>query len=330
MNLHDIYSIINTNYPPELYPSAEPYRLEKWKIKEMLNIFIDKVNGIFKEQRIEVVIVALDRIKVDNRFQSRVEINKETVTRYKDSFINGAMFPPVDIGIIDGYREETAISDGYSLGGNSPSSSTSYYLLDGFHRYYAKKKLPLWNQYILAVVHRGISEADAKMLSIINNRKQGLSYTRQDKAKILDIYMETKRYLDLDGHIKSFRHIAREFQIISEPTIRRRITKYYPDIAEQIKAAYFGTTADTEQEDEAAEAVEADNEAEETKRGASKAEEALNRALSTLSKRAEVIADRNAAMRYESSLLALLNDSRKRWGRTEIERAEEYREEEDF
>ena len=334
MNLHNIYSIINTNYPPELYPSAEPYRLEKWKIKEMLNIFIDKVNGIFKAQRIEVVIVALDRIKVDNRFQSRVEINKETVTRYKDSFINGAMFPPVDIGIIDGYREETITSDGYSLGGNSPSSSASYYLLDGFHRYYAKKKLPLWNQYILAVVHRGISEADAKMLSIINNRKQGLSYTRQDKAKILDIYMETKRYLDLDGHIKSFRHIARELQIISEPTIRRRITKYYPEIAEQIKAAYFGTTAYIEQEGEASETDEAETaaeiEAKEAEQSAKQAAKAFDKALSTLSQRVEDAADNAAALRYESALLALLNDSRKRWGRAEIERTEEYRDEEDF
>lgn len=334
MNLHDIYSIINTNYPPELYPSAEPYRLEKWKIKEMLNIFIDKVNGLFKEQGIEVVIVALDRIKVDNHFQSRVEINKETVTRYKDSFINGAMFPPVDIGIIDGYREETATSDGYSLDGNSPSSSASYYLLDGFHRYYAKKKLPLWNQYILAVVHRGISEADAVTLSIKNNRTNGLGYTNKDKAKVLDTYISMKQYIDMDGRIKSYRKIATDLQIIAKSTIEYRIKKYYPDIAEQIKAAYFGTTADTEQEGEAAEAVEAETaaeiEAKEAEQSAKQAAKAFDKALSTLSQRVEDAADNATALRYESSLLALLNDSRKRWGRTEIERAEEYREEEDF
>ena len=320
MDLDKIYSIIGENYPTELYPSAEPYRLGEWKIKAVLNTFIDKVNGIFKTRGMEVVIIALDRIIVDNRFQSRVEMNGETILRYKDSYNNGAKMPPIDIGTIREYKGGAA---------SAPASTdTMYYLLDGFHRYAAKKEMPIWNHFILAAVRYDIPEADAKTLSIINNRKQGLGYTKQDKAKILDIYIETKKYLKLDGSIKSFRHIARELQIISEPTIRRRITKYYPDIAEQIKAAYFGTTADTEQEDEAAEAVEADNEAEETKRGASKAEKALNRALSTLSKRAEVIADRNAAMRYERSLLALLNASRKKWGRAEIESAEDY--EEDF
>ena len=334
MDLSNIYSIIKANYPPELYPSAEPYRLEKWKIKEMLNIFIDKVNGIFKEQGIEVVIVALDRIKVDNRFQSRVEINKETVIRYKDSFANGAMFPPVDIGTIDGYREETITSDSYSLDGNSPSSSTSYYLLDGFHRYYAKKKLPLWNQYILAVVHRGISEADAVTLSIKNNRTNGLGYTNKDKAKVLDTYISMKQYIDMDGRIKSFRCIAKDLLIISEGTIRNRLKRYYPDIAEQIKAAYFGTTADIEHEGEAAETDEAETaaeiEAKEAEQSAKKDAKAFDKALSTLSQRVEAAADNAAALRYESALLALQNASRKRWGRTEIERAEEYREEEDF
>lgn len=334
MNLHDIYSIINTNYPPELYPSAEPYRLGVWKIKEMLNTFIDKVNGILKTQGIKVVIVALDRIKVDNRFQSRVEINKETVTRYRDSFTNGAMFPPVDIGTIDGYKEETITSDCYSLDGNSTSSSPSYYLLDGFHRYYAKKKLPLWNQYILAVVHRGISESDAVTLSIKNNRTNGLGYTNKDKAKVLDTYISMKQYIDMEGRIKSYRKIATDLQIIAKSTIEYRIKRYYPDIAEQIKVAYFGTTADIEQEGGASETAEAETaaeiEAKEAEQGAKKAAKAFDKALSALSQRVEYAANNAVALRYESALLALLNDSRKRWGRTEIERAEEYREEEDF
>lgn len=325
MNLHDIYSIINANYPPELYPSAEPYRLGEWKIKEILNIFIDKVNGILKTQGIEVVIVALDRIKVDNRFQSRVEINKETVTRYKDSFTNGAMFPPVDIGTIDGYKEETIASDCYSLNGNSPSSSPSYYLLDGFHRYYAKKKLPLWKQYILAVVHRDISEADAVTLSIKNNRTNGLGYTNKDKAKVLDTYIGMKQYIDMDGRIKSYRKIATDLQIIAKSTIEYRIKKYYPDIAEQIKAAYFGTTADIEQEGEAAGTDEAaEIEAKEAEQSAKKAAKALDKALSTLSQRVEVTADNAVALRYESALLALLNASRRKWGRKEIEITGDY------
>lgn len=329
MDLHKIYSIIEANYPSELYPSAEPYRLDARKIKGMLDTFINKVNGIFKTQGIDVVIVRLDRIKVDYHFQSRIEMNEETINRYKDSYANGAMFPPVDIGTIDGYREERTTSDDYSLDYNSPSSSPSYYLLDGFHRYSAKKRLPLWNRYILAVVHRGIPEADAVMLSIKNNRINGLGYTNKDKAKVLDTYISMKQYIDMDGHIKSFRRIAKDLLIISERTVRDRIKKHYPTIAEQIKAAYFGTTADTEQKDESAEIDEAEtNEATGTKSSLSEAEKALNRALSTLSKRAEVIADRNAAMHYERSLLALLNASRKKWGLQAIERAEDY--EEDF
>lgn len=328
MNLHNIYSIINANYPPELYPPAEPYRLGEWKIKEMLNTFIDKVNGILKTQGIEVVIVALDRIKIDNRFQSRVEINKKTVARYRDSFTNGALFPPVDIGTIDGYKEETIASDCYSLDGNSPSSSPSYYLLDGFHRYYAKKKLPLWKQYILAVVHRDISEADAVTLSIKNNRTNGLGYTNKDKAKVLDTYIGMKQYIDMDGRIKSYRKIATDLQIIAKSTIEYRIKKYYPDIAEQIKAAYFGTTADIEQEGGASETDEAETaaeiEAKEAEQSAKKAAKALDKALSTLSQRVEVTADNAVALRYESALLALLNASRRKWGRKEIEITGDY------
>ena len=332
MDLSNIYSIINTNYPSELCPSSLPYRLEEWKIKDMLNTFIDKVNGIFKSEGIYAVLIALDRIKIDNRFQSRIEMDEETIHRYKDSFINGAMFPPVDIGTIDGYKEEKATSDAYSIDCNPPSSSTDYYLLDGFHRYYAKQKLPLWNRYILAVVHRGISEADAVMLSIKNNRTNGLSYTQKDKAKVLDTYISMKQYKDMDGRIKSFRRIAKDLLIISEGTIRNRLKRYYPDIAEQIKAAYFGTTADTEQEGEAAEIDEAETateiEAQGTEQSAKKAAKALDKALSMLSQRAEAINDSATALRYESSLLVLLNASRKKWGREEIGNAEDY--EEDF
>ena len=47
-----------------------------------------------------------------------------------------------------------------------------------------------------------------------------------------------------------------------------------------------------------------------------------------LSKRAEAVNDPATALRYERSLLALLNASRKKWGREKIDITEDY--EEDF
>jgi len=63
--------------------------------------------------------VGLEKIRTDGGTQSRVKIDENVVANYADDILNGADFPPVVLFFDD----------------------TDYWLADGFHRYFANKRI---------------------------------------------------------------------------------------------------------------------------------------------------------------------------------------------
>ena len=98
----------------------------------------------------------LNKIRLDGNTQPRVELNQEAVGDYADSLMAGAVFPPVHV-----------FHDG-----------SSYWLADGFHRYFAHKRAGKLD--IDVDVHTGTLR-DALLFSLSANSQHGLRRTNEDK-----------------------------------------------------------------------------------------------------------------------------------------------------
>ena len=102
--------------------------------------------------------IGLDKIRTDGGTQSRVKIDEHVVAQYADDITNGADFPPVVLFFDD----------------------TDYWLADGFHRYFANKRINAPS--IKAEVIEG-TVRDAILHGIQANNKHGLRPTNEDKRK---------------------------------------------------------------------------------------------------------------------------------------------------
>ena len=100
----------------------------------------------------------IDKIRIDGDTQPRVAIDESVVQQYADDLETGAKFPPVLV-----------MSDG-----------ATYWLVDGFHRYHAHKKLG--KPQIAAKVATGV-QTEAQWQSLTANKTHGLRRTNEDKAK---------------------------------------------------------------------------------------------------------------------------------------------------
>ena len=103
--------------------------------------------------------IKLSDIVIDAGTQQRVEPTQSVIDEYSEAIKCGAKFPPV-----------TVFSNG-----------VTYYLVDGFHRYFAYKKAGGIDE-ILAEVHEG-TKRDAILFSASVNTTHGLRLTNQDKRK---------------------------------------------------------------------------------------------------------------------------------------------------
>ena len=103
--------------------------------------------------------IKLSDIVIDAGTQQRVEPTQSVIEEYSEAIKCGAKFPPV-----------TVFSNG-----------VTYYLVDGFHRYFAYKKAGGIDE-ILADVHEG-TKRDAILFSASVNATHGLRLTNQDKRK---------------------------------------------------------------------------------------------------------------------------------------------------
>jgi len=97
-------------------------------------------------------------LRIDGDTQPRVGIDQAVVQEYADAMQGGVEFPPVDV-----------VHDG-----------SAYWLVDGFHRFFAHKKLN--RPKIKATVTTGL-QSEAQWRSLAANKSHGLRRTNEDKAK---------------------------------------------------------------------------------------------------------------------------------------------------
>jgi FtsZ-binding cell division protein ZapB len=102
--------------------------------------------------------IGLHKIRIDGGTQSRVKIDENVVAQYADDMLNGAQFPSIVL-----------FHDG-----------VDYWLADGFHRYFANKRINSPN--ISADVRDG-GVRDAILEGISANNQHGLRPSNEDKRK---------------------------------------------------------------------------------------------------------------------------------------------------
>ena len=103
-------------------------------------------------------MIELSRIKIDGGTQSRDQLNEDVVAEYAEAMKAGIQFPAV-----------TVFYDG-----------SSYWLADGFHRYFAAKKagIPLINEEVTPGTLQ-----DAQLFSYGVNANHGLRRSNADKRR---------------------------------------------------------------------------------------------------------------------------------------------------
>ena len=125
--------------------------------------------------------IQLSAIRIDGGTQSREALNQATVAEYAEAMTDGATLPPV-----------TLFFDG-----------SSYWLGDGFHRFFAAKKVGFTD--MPADVREG-TQRDAKLYSWGANDKHGLPRSNADKRAIVTAILS-----DEEGRQWSDRDIAKRF-----------------------------------------------------------------------------------------------------------------------
>jgi len=132
----------------------------------------------------------LTKIRLDGDTQPRVSLNEEVVGEYKEAMESGEVFPPVVV-----------FHDG-----------SSYWLADGFHRYFANKRAGL-NDIAVDVINGTLREA--RLYSIGSNSKHGLRRTNEDKRRAVLILLN-----DIEWSEWSDSEIARRAGV-SQSTVHR-------------------------------------------------------------------------------------------------------------
>lgn len=151
--------------------------------------------------------IGLEKIRIDCGTQPRLKIDERVVGEYSEAIKSGAIFPPV-----------TVFTDG-----------TTYYLADGFHRYFANKAAG--SPGIACEVINGTLR-DAILYSLGANGQHGLQRTNADKRNVVIIMLK-----DLEWADWSDREIARHCHVshVLVANIRKELgatkeeTKYVRD-----------------------------------------------------------------------------------------------------
>lgn len=121
----------------------------------------------------------LDQISIDGNTQFRDQINNQVVNEYAEKMSDGSKFPPLIV-----------VSDG-----------TTNWLVDGYHRYYASKKVGFRD--VQAEVIQG-TNLDAQVLAMGVNSNHGLQRDGLTKRKVVEAALRHPQTKD-----KSDREIAR-------------------------------------------------------------------------------------------------------------------------
>src|SRR5215475_5585780 len=114
--------------------------------------------------------LTLDAITLDEQLFSRADgLRQDVIDEYREGLQRGDTFPAV-----------TVFFDG-----------TQYYLVDGFHRYYAYRLEHI--ETIEAEIHQG-SRRDARLFSAATNLKHGLRRTNADKWRAVTILLDDEEW----------------------------------------------------------------------------------------------------------------------------------------
>jgi len=97
-------------------------------------------------------------IRIDGDTQAREELSQEKVAEYSELMQDGVVFPPIEV-FFDG---------------------SDYWLVNGFHRYFAAKKNGLVS--IEVIIHIGTLE-EAQLFSCSTDRGNGLSWNAKDRRR---------------------------------------------------------------------------------------------------------------------------------------------------
>ena len=127
--------------------------------------------------------INLSEIKLNKQTQSRTAINQDVVNAYCEAMLEGDVFP-----------ELTVFFDGID-----------YYLVDGYHRYFASKKAG-YTEFPVKI-HNG-SLRDAILYAVGVNKDHGLQRSQEDKRKAVMTLLD-----DLEWSEWSDREIARKCNI---------------------------------------------------------------------------------------------------------------------
>ena len=125
--------------------------------------------------------VALDKIRIDCGTQARAELNQDAVRDYAQAVKGGAVLPAVEV-YFDG---------------------SSYYLVDGFHRYFAAKKNGAKSMRC-EVVNGSLHEARLRACAV--NASHGLQRSNADKRRSVNLCLDE---LTEGGEAWSERQIAK-------------------------------------------------------------------------------------------------------------------------
>lgn len=131
----------------------------------------------------------VESITVDKALQPRVNLNSDAIADYKDVIFEGGELPPLDL-----------VQDG-----------ETYYLVDGFHRLSAYKKLGILE--VPANIRAG-SREDAILFAIGANRTHGLRRSNPDKRRAVEMalgLMTTKGVNWTDTHIAELAGVSSMF-----------------------------------------------------------------------------------------------------------------------
>jgi len=137
----------------------------------------------------DIKTLKLDQIRTDGGTQPRVAIDDQVVADYAEQYRSGVDLPRV-----------TVFFDG-----------ETYWLADGFHRYWANKRIN--REYVFAEIHQGTLR-DAILYSVAANSAHGLRRSIDDKRKAVAIMLTNDMVAtDEQGKPWSDREIARRCNV---------------------------------------------------------------------------------------------------------------------
>ena len=172
----------------------------------------DKVTIAKSASSSEFFALSLSEIATDGGTQSRLKLNDAVIKDYAEAMAAGVQFPPL-IVFYDG---------------------TTYWLADGFHRYYAAKIAEISD--IFVDVKQG-TRRDAVLFSVGANATHGLRRTNDDKRRAVETLL-----LDQEWNTWSDREIAKRCSVGNKfvGDLRRSLCSEH---SERTYTTKHGTTA---------------------------------------------------------------------------------------